>query len=127
MNRLCFGFLFALIATVACNRNFNIGDKTIAKIDGSSISVNEFLLKYNQLKTEQDEVSRSNPKVMDGVKATPSTETIIIHIIREEAKRRGLRIPQRGDRRGASRAGKTATLPAVSKKCFEDRTSPKAS
>ncbi|MCB0403224.1 MAG: peptidylprolyl isomerase [Bdellovibrionales bacterium] len=94
MTALRFGFLLAFTLLVACNRNFNLGDKTIAKIDGSSISVNEFLVKYNQLKSEQDEVSRSNPKVMEGVKLRALNETIVVHIIREEAKRRGLRIPK---------------------------------
>lgn len=86
--------LLCLLALSACNRSFNQGDKTIAKVNGSSIPASEFLLKYTQLKSEQDEISRSNPKVLEGIKLRALNETIIIHIIRDEAKRRGLRIPK---------------------------------
>lgn len=82
--------LIALAFSIGCQKLAPTGAQgdVVAQVNGSPVPVEEFLLKYNQLKAEQDEISKKNPKVLDKLKLRALNETIIVHVVRLEASKR---------------------------------------
>lgn len=67
-------------------------EQIVAKVNGEPIFMNEFLINYNQLKAEQDEISQKNPKLIDQLKTRALNEVIIVNLLRQEAAKKQIRI-----------------------------------
>lgn len=81
--------LFFGCAFLACTRNeLAMNEQVVAKVNGDPIYAGEFLLNFEQLKAEQDEISQKNPKLMDQLKTRALNEVIVVGILRQEAQRR---------------------------------------
>jgi hypothetical protein len=84
--------LLALSAT-SCTRSPTAAKELVlAKVNNEPISLKEFLVNFQQLKGEQDEISQKNPKLLEQLKTRALNEVIIISLLRQEASKRKLRI-----------------------------------
>lgn len=63
-------------------------DKTIARVNGEGVPLREFLVNFQQLKAEQDEIAQKNLKLVDDLKTRALNEVIIITLVRQEANKR---------------------------------------
>ncbi len=64
----------------------------MARINGEPVSVAEFMVNFNQLKAQQDEISQKNPKLMAQIKTRALNEVLIMALLRQEAGKKQLRI-----------------------------------
>lgn len=77
----------------ACVRNASDQkEQVVARINGEPVSLKEFMVNFQQLKGEQDEISQKNPKLMDQLKTRALNEVIIMTLLRQEAAKKKLRI-----------------------------------
>lgn len=60
----------------------------MARVNGEAIPLREFLVNFQQLKAEQDEISQKNLKLVDDLKTRALNEIIIITLVRQEANKR---------------------------------------
>lgn len=67
-------------------------DQVIARANGEPIFAKEFLLSFQQLKAEQDEISQKNPKILEQLKTRALNEAIIMNLLRQEAAKKKLKI-----------------------------------
>lgn len=67
-------------------------DQVVAKVNGDPISLKEFMVTFQQLKGEQDEISQKNPKLLEQLKSRALNEVIIMSLLRQEAAKRKLRV-----------------------------------
>ena len=82
-----------LILVSACTTpTTNPKEQVLARINGEAVYLNEFLMNFNQLKAEQDEISQKNPKLIDQLKVRAFNEVIIINLLRQEAAKKQVRI-----------------------------------
>jgi parvulin-like peptidyl-prolyl isomerase len=78
---------------VGCTRSTSQStDQVMARINGEPVSVAEFLVNFNQLKAQQDEISQKNPKLMAQIKTRALNEVLIMALLRQEASKKQLRI-----------------------------------
>lgn len=93
MTRIFWVSSLFLIGFLACNRStLDPKDEIIARVNGELVFAREFLLNFNQLKAEQDEISQKNPKVMEQLKTRALNEIIIISLVRQEAAKKQLHV-----------------------------------
>jgi len=52
----------------------------------------EFLVNFNQLKAQQDEISQKNPKLVSQLKTRALNEVLIVTMLRQEASKKQIRI-----------------------------------
>ena len=64
----------------------------IAKVNGDPVPLKEFLVNFQQLKGEQDEISQKNPKLLEQLKTRALNEVIIMSVLRQQATKRKLHI-----------------------------------
>ncbi len=89
----CLVPLFALSILSACNRGASTAsDQVLAKINGEPVYLAEFQVSLNQLKAQQDEISKSNPKLIAQLKTRALNEALILALLRQEAAKKQLRI-----------------------------------
>lgn len=67
-------------------------DQVIARANGEPIYAKEFLITYEQLKAEQDEISQKNPKIAEQLKTRALNEAIIMNLLRQEAVKKKLKV-----------------------------------
>lgn len=89
--------LFLLIVSIFClwSCNSKIQDKktsVLATVNGDPIYYGDFILLYQQLKSEQDDISQKNPKIIEQLKTRALNESIILALIRQEAVKHQLRV-----------------------------------
>lgn len=78
---------------VGCTRTSSAPtEQIIARINGEPVSVAEFMVGYNQLKAQQDEISQKNPKLVAQLKTRALNEVLILALLRQEASKKQLRI-----------------------------------
>lgn len=87
-------FLFcALLLLVACTQRApDPKEQVIARVNGEPVFLSDFLVNFQQLRAEQDEISQKNPKVIDSLKTRALNEVIVVSLLRHEASKRQLRI-----------------------------------
>jgi hypothetical protein len=77
----------------ACTRSTSApSDQVMARVNGEPVSTAEFLVNFNQLKAQQDEISQKNPKLMSQIKTRALNEVLIMALLRQEAAKKQLRI-----------------------------------
>jgi len=67
-------------------------EQVIARVNGDPVSAQEFYVNYQQLKSEQDDISQKNPKVLDELKTRALNELIVFCLLRREALKQHVRI-----------------------------------
>lgn len=83
----------ACLLSVSCTRqSVPNKEQVIARVNGDPISLKEFMLNFQQLKGEQDEISQKNPKLLEQLKTRALNEVIVMSVLRQEASKRKLRI-----------------------------------
>lgn len=84
----------ALVGGLACctGKKAADADQILARVNGEPLVLSEFLVPYQQLKGEQDEISQKNPKLIEQLKQRALNEVVIISLLRQEANKRKLRI-----------------------------------
>lgn len=93
MKRNVAGLLISLSLIVSCStRPPDPREQVLARVNGEPVFLHDFLVNYQQIKGEQDEISQKNPKLVDRLKTRALNEVIIISLLRHEASKRQLRI-----------------------------------
>lgn len=72
--------------------NRNSSGKIVARINGEPVSLGEFLAAFNQLKSQQDEISQRNPKLLAELKTRALNEVLVLALVRQEASKKKIRI-----------------------------------
>ena len=84
--------IFSLIL-LSCSRSvIEKKDQTIARVNGEPIALREFMLNFEQLRGEQDEISMKNPKLIEQLKIRALNEAIVMILLRQEAFKKQLKI-----------------------------------
>jgi parvulin-like peptidyl-prolyl isomerase len=60
----------------------------VARVNGEPVLLAELLVHFEQLKAEQDEISRKNPRLVEQLKARALNEAIILRLLRQEAAKK---------------------------------------
>ncbi|MBY0372023.1 peptidyl-prolyl cis-trans isomerase [bacterium] len=90
--RLSFLFV-ALFSLSGCSFfSSTASDQVMARVNGEPVSLAEFLVAYNQLKAQQDEISQRNPKLLAELKTRALNEVLVLALLRQEAGKKQLRI-----------------------------------
>lgn len=85
--------LLGLLVFAACTqRTADPREVVLARVNGEPVFLQEFLVNFQQLKGEQDEISVKNPKIVEQLKTRAINEVIIVSLLRQEASKRQLRI-----------------------------------
>ncbi len=84
-------WIFILLLT-ACTRAPDERVEFIAKVNGALIPVRQFLIHLEQLQADQDEASKSNPKITEQIKARALNEAILATVIRQEASKKEIKV-----------------------------------
>jgi parvulin-like peptidyl-prolyl isomerase len=64
----------------------------IAKVNGEAIPLSDFLVGFNQMKADQDDILKTNPKLLEQLKYRALNEAVITCLIRQEAGKKQIRI-----------------------------------
>ncbi len=83
-------FAFSLLACT--HSSLDPKEQIVARVNSEPIFLSEFLLNYQQLKAEQDEISQKNPKLIEELKTRALNEAIIVSLLRQEASKRQVKI-----------------------------------
>ncbi len=76
-----------------CTRLSEGGDNSvIARVNGTPVTLQAFRLKYEQLKGEQDEITKKNPKIINELKLQALNEAIVFALIEQEAQKRQIAV-----------------------------------
>ncbi len=67
-------------------------EQVIARVNGELIFLSDYLVNFQQLKSEQDEITQKNPKLLEQWRTRALNETIIVSLLRQEAAKRQLRV-----------------------------------
>lgn len=85
--------VFSLVFFAACTRNpLDTKELAIARVNGEPVLAKEFLINFNQLKTEQDEISQKNPKIVEQLKTRALNEVLIMSLLRQQAAKKKIRV-----------------------------------
>lgn len=80
--------LFTLLLLSGCFKlRGESQEQIVARVNGQAVPLKEFLINYQQLKSEQDDISQQNPKLLEDLKARAFNEVIIIQVVRQEASK----------------------------------------
>lgn len=89
----CLMALLVVFLLSACTeRTPDPREQVLARVNGEPIFLQDFLVNFQQLKGEQDEISVKNPKTVEQLKTRAINEVIIVGLLRQEAAKRQLRI-----------------------------------
>jgi len=86
-HRLIFVLSVALVVSSCSRFTSKNDDKVIAKVNGQPILLNDFMVNYRQLKSQYDEISQKNPRIVDQLKSRALNEVIIGTVLRQEASK----------------------------------------
>ncbi|MFM8315407.1 MAG: peptidyl-prolyl cis-trans isomerase [Deltaproteobacteria bacterium] len=93
MIRFWLNALLASLFLVACTSKLEDNKTTLlAKVNGDPIFLGDFLVGYQQLKSEQDDISQKNPKIIESLKSRALNEAIILTVVRQEAAKHQIRV-----------------------------------
>jgi parvulin-like peptidyl-prolyl isomerase len=85
--------VICLWLTAGCvHRAADPKDQIVARVNGESLTLREFLLNFSQLKGEQDEISAKNPKLVEQLKIRALNEVVIMKLLRQEAAKKKLKV-----------------------------------
>lgn len=83
----------SLFALVACtHQSDSPRDQVLAKVNGVPISLSEFMVPYNQMKNEQDDLAQRNPKLVQQMKTRALNELVILNLLHQECNKKGVRV-----------------------------------
>lgn len=81
------------LVLVACTRATGPSkDQVIARINGEPVFLAEFQVNYNQLKAQQDDILKENPKLVNELKTRALNEVLIMALLKQEATKKQIRI-----------------------------------
>lgn len=66
--------------------------RVAARINGQPVFLQEFMMHFNQIKSGLDEISKKNPKVIEQIKLRSLNETIILALLRQEARKQQISV-----------------------------------
>lgn len=81
-----------ILALVGCTVAKDDSSQIIVKVNGDNVPASEFTVVYEKLKSQLDEISQPNPKVMEDLKTRALNEIITIALLRQEAAKREIQI-----------------------------------
>lgn len=85
--------LLALFTASACTHRLpSAREGVVAKVNGESVSLQEFQVNFNRLKGEQDAISQKNPKLIEELKVRALNEVLILALVRHEAIKQHLKV-----------------------------------
>lgn len=84
-----FVVVLALLATAGCKQAKNEArEAVVARVNGEPVLLAELLVHFEQLKAEQDEISRKNPRLVEQLKTRALNEAILLRLLRQEAAKK---------------------------------------
>ena len=92
--RFC-GLLALLLVLFFSGCTSKLEDKKtaiIATANGDPVYYGDFLNSYQQLKTEQDDISQKNPKIIEQLKTRALNEWVILTLVRQESLKHQVRV-----------------------------------
>ena len=92
LRRLTFLSLVLLSFASCTQRPPDPKEQVIARVNGEPVFLSDFLINFQQLRAEQDEISQKNPKLIENLKTRALNEVIVVSLLRHEASKRQLRI-----------------------------------
>jgi len=82
-----------MAASLSCaKRPVNPKEQVVARVNGEPIYQSDFLLNFQQLKADQDEISQKNPRLVEQWKTRALNESILLKILHQEAAKRQIRL-----------------------------------
>jgi parvulin-like peptidyl-prolyl isomerase len=85
--------VFSIFVAAACTKTApDPKSQIIARVNGEPVFLPEFLVNFQQLKSEQDEISQKNPKLIEQLKTRALNEAIVMNLLRQEAAKTQVRI-----------------------------------
>ncbi len=71
-----------------CKGKLESRESVVARVNGDPVLLAELIVHFEQLKAEQDEISRKNPRLIEQLKTRALNEAIILRLLRQEAARK---------------------------------------
>jgi len=86
-------WLLPLLLLVCCTQApLDPKQAVVARVNGEAIYLSEYLLNFQQLKGEQDEISQKNPKLMEELKTRALNEVVVAALLRQEGAKHKVKI-----------------------------------
>lgn len=84
--------LFLLILS-GCQKLWNSPEiQVIATVNQEPVPLEDFLISFEQLKNQQDEISQRNPKIKDHLKVRALNEVVIEYLLKQEAAKNQIQV-----------------------------------
>lgn len=90
-NIFCLLLVFAALAGCT-KRASDPKEQIVARVNGESVYLFDFQVVYKKLRTELDDISQRNPKVIEDLKTRALNEVIIMTMLRQEAEKKQVQI-----------------------------------
>lgn len=84
--------LSACLLNSCSRRPLDAREQVVARVNSDAIFLSEFAVNFDKLKSELDDISKKNPKLVDQIKTRALNEVIIMTLLRQEAKKRKVKV-----------------------------------